>query len=191
MSARKKRLWRELAESRQWAQHYHRALWDEERHYSWWISIILPALAIVYATPNLTVLVKQAVVTAGAAVGLILALAAQHVVRIEGRNYIKAMWRHDALVRLLELDSPRDVPGLGRTSLYEAGFVGIANHRRAVLDGDRLVRGRGGVLHVRIGIRSSFRLTFWFFVPVYAAIITCIWLFPPGLIPLSTSMPPR
>jgi hypothetical protein len=169
----------QLAEAREWVHHYHRALWDEERHYAWWVSIILPSLAFVYVAPGVGTDAKRILITAGAGLGMALAWLGQHIVRVESRNFSKAMWRHEALVRVLGLDAPRDVPNIGRAKLYEPGFGNCPDEMVAANDGDRLVRFRRGGALFRIGIRSAFRLTFWLFLLVYAAIVAGVWRFPP------------
>lgn len=176
-------LWKHLSESREWVLMYHGALWEEERHYAWWVSIILPALLVAYVAPGIASDTKRVIVIAGALIGLILSLLAQHIVHIEGNNFSRAMWRHEAAARAVGLTVPRKVEGLGNeVQLYQAAYAGITSEDAAEAAGNKLVRIRRGKRGARMGIRSSFRLTFILFVVVYIALMAFVWAVPPPVV---------
>jgi len=76
-------------------QHHHNTLWEEEKHYSWWIYIIFAGLIYLYLKlPGITFLepCQQALLMGiGNAFGLFMSITGYHVVRRESEFFYGAL----------------------------------------------------------------------------------------------------
>lgn len=72
-------------------KYYHDALWDEEKHFTWWVSIVFSALVFVYSSSQLCAWQKVAVLTMGSLFGIFLSFIGCFVVRKEGVYFRDAM----------------------------------------------------------------------------------------------------
>ena len=72
-------------------KYYHNALWEEEKHFTWWVSIIFSALVFVYSSSQLCAQQKVVVITMGSLFGIFLSSIAWFVVRKEGKYFREAI----------------------------------------------------------------------------------------------------
>jgi hypothetical protein len=77
-----------LSIAKQHRDFFHKALWEEEKHFTWLLSIILAAQVTVITMNSLTA--KDMLLYALAIVGFIFAVLALRVVRREGESFVKA-----------------------------------------------------------------------------------------------------
>lgn len=73
--------------------YHHRALWDEEKHFTWLLSGILSMQVLFIIEDDLSILEKYAFVSVISFVGIILSSIAFRVVRIESSYFQQAMRR--------------------------------------------------------------------------------------------------
>lgn len=71
-------------------RHQHSALWEEEKHYSWWVYVLFAGLIWVYTNEHLSVVQKHAIITSGGVFGMVLAFSAFKAIRREGEYFLKA-----------------------------------------------------------------------------------------------------
>ncbi len=88
-------------------QHHHDALWEEAKHYSWWIYILLAGLISLHL--NLRFLepwVGILLVVLGNLFGCVLSLIGFNAVRREGEMFYTARQMRDHIMVALKLDQP-------------------------------------------------------------------------------------
>ena len=71
-------------------EYHHDALWEEEKHFTWLLSILLTAIVGVFVVGNLDLLTKSVVIAAFSLLGVILSAFAFRVVRREGDYFHQA-----------------------------------------------------------------------------------------------------
>jgi hypothetical protein len=79
-------------------QHHHDALWEEEKHYSWWIYIIFAGLIYLYLNHHVLLMVL------GSAFGLVISIMGYYVVRREGEFYYETRHKRNRVLACLELE---------------------------------------------------------------------------------------
>lgn len=65
-------------------RHHHNALWEEEKHYSWWVYIIFAGLILVYTNQHLCWWHQLAIIIGGSLLGLYLSYSGYRIIRREG-----------------------------------------------------------------------------------------------------------
>jgi len=89
-------------------QHHHDALWEEEKHYSWWIYIIFGGLIYLYLRlPSFTALepYQQALLMSlGSVLGVFISIMGYHAVRREGEMFHKARKIRKRILAALEIE---------------------------------------------------------------------------------------
>src|SRR5712692_10471018 len=90
-----------IAEDRRW--HHHTALWGEEKHFTWWIGLIFPALFFVQTNRDLTPHSRLFLMIAGIAFGMFVSVVALRVFRREGESFVDTMQMLNRIVHLLGL----------------------------------------------------------------------------------------
>ena len=71
-------------------RHQHSALWEEEKHYSWWVYVLFAGLIWVYTNEHLSVVQKHTIITLGGIFGMGLAFWAFQGIRRESEYFLKA-----------------------------------------------------------------------------------------------------
>ncbi|MBN1862110.1 MAG: hypothetical protein JW790_00485 [Dehalococcoidales bacterium] len=117
-------------------RHHHDALWEEEKHYSWWIYPILAGTVWVLASKQLqSNPCLQAMIVIGAcSIGIYLSWAAFMTIRREHKLFTNWLNLQSAIEKELKErkaipnDTVKDIPGIGITTIFKANFVvtGIA-----------------------------------------------------------------
>lgn len=100
-------------------ERHHKALWEEEKHYSWWVYITLAGLIYIIAS-DMPLCVKIIVVFAGSILGLFVSIVGYKVVTRESKMYKQAM---DILKKCEgEADEPT-LEGISIRSWFRYTFV--------------------------------------------------------------------
>jgi hypothetical protein len=85
-------------------RHYnHQALWEEEKHFTWWISIVFSTLIFVYLNSNLLVWQKVFIINLGCIFGFLVSLLGYRVIRKESIYFKDAIETFSRICRALEL----------------------------------------------------------------------------------------
>jgi hypothetical protein len=69
---------------------YHESLWEEEKHYTWWIYIVFGVLVLVYGNKDIFYVWKLLIIAGGATFGVFMSLVGFAVVRREGIEWYTA-----------------------------------------------------------------------------------------------------
>mgnify|MGYP006865022285 CR=1 FL=1 len=89
----------EHAQQRMW--HHHNALWEIEKHYTWWIAGLLSGLVLLYGNDKLCHAQRLILVSLGSLFGAFMARMAWIVARREGVFFMEAMRStHNTLLAL-------------------------------------------------------------------------------------------
>jgi hypothetical protein len=94
---------------------HHNALWEEEKHYSWWIYIILAGIIFI-ALSDASWLIKIVLVFLGSLLGLFISVVGYLVIKRESQRFDVAM---------IELKKIEDVPEYDKdtfTGIYKIGI---------------------------------------------------------------------
>ena len=99
-------LLRILEFSQVWREYYCDSLWEEEKHFTWWVSIIFPVLVFIYSQSQLDAWQKVTMITVGSLFGIFLAFAGYLVVRREGIYFKDALETFCRTTAALDLHKP-------------------------------------------------------------------------------------
>lgn len=89
--------------SQEFRKYNHSALWEEEKHFTWWISIIFTALILVFLSNELSDLQESVIITIGSIFGIFLSLFGYIVIRKEGIYFTDALETFCRTAKALEL----------------------------------------------------------------------------------------
>src|SRR4051794_19186726 len=131
--------------------YHHRALWEEERHFTWLLWILITGMAGVFLVSNLDKPTKAAVVLGFASLGATFSLLAYRVVRREG------VYFHDANIRFM-LAHARCYPEMDLLPLAAAANKPVLKLLWVALSG-------------RAGVRDIFQLIFITFLIAFAVVL--------------------
>ncbi|MFI7028201.1 hypothetical protein ACIBK1_05785 [Microbispora rosea] len=113
--------------------YHHNAIWEEQKHFTWLISILLSAQLVTLASTSLGTSGKIIIILAGSIVGIVLAVTAFRVQRHEGRYFRAANVAYIKEYNLLWRDSPLPMPPVkankGILELVLSFFTGNAGVR--------------------------------------------------------------
>jgi hypothetical protein len=76
--------------AQQLREYHHKALWEEEKHFTWLLSIILAAQAAILTAKNTDLAARFPILIVLAAIGLAFVIVALRVVRREGAFFVNA-----------------------------------------------------------------------------------------------------
>lgn len=76
--------------AQQLREYHHKALWEEEKHFTWLLSIILAAQAAIVGAKGSDLPARAPILVALAAIGLVFVVVALRVVRREGAFFVNA-----------------------------------------------------------------------------------------------------
>jgi hypothetical protein len=88
--------------------HHHEILWEEEKHYSWWVYSILAGLVWIY-TQRLSALndsSKLIIITMGCIFGIFLSISAWRAIHLESEYLFEARQYYARCLIALQLDKP-------------------------------------------------------------------------------------
>lgn len=72
-------------------EYHHKAIWEEEKHFSWLISIIISLQVIIYTNDKICLQNKSLIIIFLSLIGIIFCLLALKIIRREGVFFIKAL----------------------------------------------------------------------------------------------------
>jgi hypothetical protein len=72
-------------------EYHHRAIWEEEKHFTWFISILLSAIVLIFVSPNIGYSAKCTLIIMGSLLGISICLTALAVIRREGEYFFQAL----------------------------------------------------------------------------------------------------
>jgi glucan phosphoethanolaminetransferase (alkaline phosphatase superfamily) len=103
-----------IAEDRRW--HHHTALWEEEKHFTWWIALIFPALVFVQTNKDLTANSRLLLTVILAAFGIFVSLIALRIFRREGISFVETLQTVNCVAHVLglHLEAPYESVPMGR-----------------------------------------------------------------------------
>ena len=164
-------------------QNHHSALWEEEKHYSWWIYIIFAGLIYLYlklyptSVIFLTPLEKTLIIVAISIFGIFISLMGYHVVRKESEFFYEARQIRARIFAYLNINKSMDAPHCGKYLLPDSetsvenfdtfiakankSIIGLFNSARKALCSASIFRNPVDNKSKRdLGIRDCFQLTF-------------------------------
>ena len=124
-----------IAEDRRW--HHHTALWEEEKHFTWWIALIFPALVFVHTNRELTSNSRLVLTLAGTAFGVLVSVIALRVFRREGESFVETRQMVNRIALMLGLDQPppyRSVPSTRRIPISRSHETTITDINKPIRD---------------------------------------------------------
>jgi|SRR5713101_7433370 len=94
----------DIAEARR--RYHHNALWEEQKHFAWWVSLIFPALVFVQSTASLTRETKLFLIFIASGFGVVVSAIALRAIRREGVEFGVTLEMVNRTAYLLGLDKP-------------------------------------------------------------------------------------
>jgi hypothetical protein len=167
-------------------KHEHGALWEEEKHYSWWIYVLFAGLIWVYANGHISVVGRQVIITLGGVLGMILAFFAFQAIRRESEYFHTSGQIRARIIGALRLNDAALMP----VDYYEVECFELVKDR-ANKSVCRLIKG--AYLEVRqfvtrelkdtrlrkdrrlLGIRDIFQFTFLVAALLFLALMIVSW----------------
>ena len=175
----------EIAEARR--RYHHNALWEEEKHFTWWVALILTALVALVTSPSIAPCTKSQLLLAGSFLGFVLSRIAWAVIRYEGVAFAETMQICNRASYLLGLFSEARAVNEPAVSVSELApryypitcFEKVKN----TANKSRWAVARGIFQMSGHGVRDSFQLVFVIsalvFMVVYALtfpyFLTLVW----------------
>jgi hypothetical protein len=138
--------------------YHHNAIWEEQKHFTWLISIILSGQLIALSGARLDQSAKLALILTASVVGVLLSVTAFRVQRREGEFFRNANARFIAEYNALYPEAPMAPPG----PLANKSVVHLVTY----------------VFSGRSGVRDYFQFLFLSFAVIFAgiALFACITL---------------
>ncbi|MFC1912603.1 hypothetical protein ACFLX7_00150 [Chloroflexota bacterium] len=179
----------------QTAKHHHDAIWEEEKHYSWWVYIILAGLIYIYVNVDGNYIPKNTLITIGGLFGIYLSLAAIKVIRREGdflyQTLEKCNWARDALGLNQPIQCPNgekcvELKAKFDTKKANKGFKEFIDfkHRLGIIDIYQLAK-EFITLQNGLRIRDIFQVTFVIAAILFVILIVLSWVQPIEISPAS------
>lgn len=148
----------ELASQR--LRHHHDALWEEEKHYTWWVYVILGVVIFIYVNQFSVVGYKILLIVIVSLFGIFISWMGYTVVRREGEFFYEAfqVYKHTAVALGLNQPVPhpnggKPIPLMPQTDIQD--FVDVKS--KANKSFRELITS---VFKKEFGIRDCFQLTF-------------------------------
>jgi hypothetical protein len=115
-------------------EYHHKALWEEEKHFTWLNSLVLSGELLVFASDKLSTCSKSTLISILTGFGLLTSLLALKVVRAESRNFQRALRRYVEFDQLVfgskDPEPPLDANS-GYVKLLWQSLLGRQNIRAA------------------------------------------------------------
>ena len=161
-------------------RHHHDALWEEEKHYSWWLYPILAGLVYVIIKDNISPWIEFVIVIGGGIIGLYLSIAAIKVIRRESLFFWRALQTSRNLVAALKINEVKlenGNPILPEDDTEYETFANLEAKARPPLGGVF-----GAFFRNNTGIRAVFQVTFIVTAAAFIGLmafeghIFCLWM---------------
>ncbi len=178
MSDERDELLRLLDISNAWVRRHSEVLWEEEKHFTWWVSIVLGGITLVLFQTGLSALQKAGITTVGSAFGVFLSWVAFYVIRREGEHFREAreMWLRTSRSLGLhkaewQVDAQVAVP-LTRDVPIQSDFERVRSEaNRTLLD-----LAREALHPTALTIRDWFQLVFMASTLLFIAVACYAWV---------------
>lgn len=129
---------------------HHKSLWEEEKHFTWWVSIVLSAQIVLYTSDSLNNQNKLLFIVIGSLIGIFLCIMAFRILRAEGGYFHTALSRFvNEYNKIFTISPLPDVPKKANKDmrdLIKSFFTG------------------------KLRIRDSFQCLFLFFILIFVGI---------------------
>lgn len=130
---------------------HHKSLWEEEKHFTWFVSIVLSTQILIYTSNSLCNQSKLIFIFIAFLVGIFLCITAFRVLRKEGEYFHNALSRFVKEYNSIYTTSPLpDVPEKSNKNIRELIKL---------------------FLTCKIGVRDSFQFLFLFFILIFVGIL--------------------
>lgn len=157
-------------------RHQHDALWEEEKHYSWWVYSILAGVAFLAFNRGVNIQpveLRLAVVIIGATLGICLSITAFRVIRKEGKYFWDTRKTGNSISHAAGIDYELfdGVEGHPNKSLLQLfGSIATLTIRDKYLEKKYETDLERKRRH-ELGIRDFFQITFLLTTAIFIAII--------------------
>lgn len=141
---------------------HHSALWEEEKHYSWWVYILFAGLIYLYSTTGWEKGTTRYMIIAVSIIGMIVSLAAIRVIWAEGKYLYEALQLYDRTAVALGFDQPILPAISGKEPFLDVKVKDIEHVKR---DANKWRS---------LGIRSVFKYSFILATVLFAFSIVCV-----------------
>lgn len=97
----------QVAEARR--RYHHNALWEEQKHFTWWVALIVPAVVGLHlqGPDMLSHAQKAGLMVTGCALGIVIACIAIYVISREAKSFRKTVLTVNRAAHALGLDQPQ------------------------------------------------------------------------------------
>ncbi len=130
---------------------HHKSLWEEEKHFTWWISLVLSAQTIIYTSSTVRSQFKLVLISIGSLIGVFLCIIALKILRKEGEYFNTALTKFVEEYNTVYPKTPLPTaPKKANKSIWELTKLFFSG---------------------KIGIRDSFQFLFLFFIFVFIGIL--------------------
>lgn len=151
-------------------RHYHNALWEETKHYSWWVYVLFGGLIYLYIHHGIANNIKSIIIIVFSLFGMWISFAAINAIRRDGEAFCVAHQMFQRAIIALGLDKKKpNLPGNG--ILYEEG--GKEGVKWQEIDEVKLGATKCGFdrSNCSFSIRYIFWVTFWIALVLFAVLI--------------------
>ena len=90
--------------TKQEVAHHHDALWEEEKHYTWWVYIIFAAIGFLYVNPDIFGFSKALPIFLLALFGIWASFLGYKVIKREGEHFYQSRRKYIAAAKSLGVD---------------------------------------------------------------------------------------
>lgn len=157
--------------SQELRKYYHDALWEEEKHFTWWVSIVFPSLVLIYSSSQLCASQKVALITIGSLFGIFLAYIGFNVVKKEGIYFKESLETFNRTSLALGLHTQR---GNEAHPLMPEYLISNSFEEAKDSANKPFIRLLSSLFNpMRLGVRDCFQLVFVF----SGFLFFIIWLF--------------
>ena len=143
-------------------QHHHDALWEEEKHYTWWIYVLIGFIILVVTSEFISIKTKELIIIGISLIGIFISCSAYRVVRKEGEYFFEAKQIYFNTIVALKINTlvylPNSYPKI------QSKCFNLVNDANKPLLGlfSGLFKKR------KLGIRDYFQLTFIIFFIIFS-----------------------
>jgi hypothetical protein len=86
-------------------RHHHNAIWEEEKHYSWWVYTILAGLIWVYSNHGIAPLGRFTIILFGSCFGIWLCISGWRAIHLESKYFYEALELQRRTIKSLGLEA--------------------------------------------------------------------------------------
>jgi len=83
---------------------FHNALWEHEKHFTWWISILIASIFVIFMSDNLGFYLKNILVISVSILGLLVSFIGYNVIRKEGVYFKEGQESFNRISKALKIN---------------------------------------------------------------------------------------